>query len=178
MKNNVFSRYLAAGLALFMLPGFAPALEVDVYGGFGAGYAVQRQTTGDKTTDSAGKVYVGSRFLGPLGVEISYYNLGLYNNGTDKIKGASAAAVANLDIRGMTLFAKGGVVRWTKTDVTNGADVSGEDVSYGFGINLPVDKHVLVRTEIERFRKVGKDAANGDPGKDMSMLSFGLNFRF
>lgn len=87
-------------------------------------------------------------------------------------------AVANLDIRGMTLYAKGGLVEWTETDLASGAEVTGEDVTYGIGINLPVDRHVLVRTELEYFRKVGKDDATSDPGKDMSLITFGLNFKF
>lgn len=178
MNNRVFNQCLVVALALIMFPAFGLALEVDVYGGFGAGYAVQRQTTGGKTTDSAEKAYIGSRFLGPLGVEVAYYNLGRYSNSTKEVKGASGVAVASLDIRGMTLFAKGGVMRWTETDLTNDTDISAEDITYGFGINLPVAKHVLVRTEIERFRKIGKDDASGDPGEDMSMLSFGLNFQF
>lgn len=178
MKLDFLVRWFAVALTLLVLPGFAQALEVDVYGGFGTGYAVQKQDTGDDTTDTGEKAYIGTRFLGPFGIEVAYYNLGKYNNATEEVTGASAVAVANLDIRGMTLFAKGGVLQWKETDLVSGTEISGEGVTYGLGINLPVDKHVLFRTELERFGKVGKDAASSDPGKDMWMLSFGVNFRF
>lgn len=163
---------------LLLLPGIGQALEVDVYGGFAAGYAIQKQDTGDDTTDAGEKVYIGTRFLGPIGVEIAYYNLGKYNNRNDEVTVAGASVVANLDIRGMTLFAKGGVVEWTEKDLTNDTKIKGEDFAYGVGINLPVDRHVLFRTELEYFKDVGKDDATSIPGKNMWLLSFGVNFKF
>ena len=164
---------------LLLLPGVTPALEVDVYGGFGAGYAVQKQDAPtDDTSDTGGKAYIGTRFLGPLGIEVAYYNLGKHNSAAVEVTAVGVDAVANLDIRGMTLFAKGGVMEWTETDLASGAELSDKDVTYGIGINLPVAKHVLLRTELEHFSKVGKDDATADPGRDMTMLSFGVNFKF
>lgn len=178
MKNNVLTQALLAIGICLVLPGVSQALEVDVYGGFGVGTTTQRNTSNDMTSDTAEKYYIGSRFLGPLGIELSYHDLGRYNNATEEVKGVSAVALANLDIRGMTLYAKGGVTRWSQTDLPTGTKIRGEDVTYGFGINLPVDRHVLVRTEIERFTNVGKNDTSGAPGTDISMLSFGLNFTF
>jgi len=171
------SRSVLAGLVL-LLPGLGQTLEVEFYGGLAAGHAVQKQESADDTSDTSEKLYLGSRFLGPLGVEIAYHNLGKYNNAAEEITTASAVAVANLDIRGMTLFAKGGLFEWTETDLASGAEITGEDIIYGIGINLPVDKHVLFRTELEQFSKVGENDVSGTPGKDISMLSFGVNFKF
>lgn len=175
----VFLNRCSAVLGMSLLfSAVGQTVEVDVYGGFGAGHAVQKQLTGDDTTDTGEKAYIGTRFLGPLGIEISYYNLGKYNNATKEVTIVSAAAVASLDIRGMTLFAKGGVIEWTEKDLSNDTKIKGEDFAYGIGINLPVDKHVLFRTELEYFKHVGKDDSTNTPGKDMSMLSFGVNFQF
>ena len=178
MVFELFNLRAVVAFICLALPGFALGLEVEVYGGLGTGYAVQKQLSGDDTTDTAEKAYVGTRFLGPLGVELAYYNLGKYNNGSEEVTGRSAAMVLNLDIRGMTLFAKGGVIEWTETDLSSGVEISGEDMTYGAGINLPVDRHVLFRTELERFSNIGEDAVSGTPGKDMWLLTFGVNFKF
>ena len=169
---------IAFGLIFLVLPKDVYALEIDVYGGMGAGYSVQKQVTGDDTTDSSEKAYLGTRFLGPLGLELAYYNFGKYTNATEEVTATSAVVVLNLDIRGMTLFVKGGRVKWTETNLGGGMKRSGSDQTYGFGINLPVDRHVLFRTELEFFSGVGEDVATNDLGKDMWMLSFGVNFRF
>lgn len=178
MKMGFSRHWFSIALILLVFPRFTQALEVDVYGGLATGYSVQKQATGDDTTDIGEKVYLGTRFLGPVGIEVAYYNLGKYNNATQEVTGTSAVVVANLDIRGMTLFVKGGIIEWTETELVSGTQLSGEDVTYGLGINLPVDKHVLFRTELERFSNVGKDAISSEPGKDMWMLSFGVNFQF
>ena len=172
-----------SGLVFFSLvllvPGVSQALDVDVYGGLGTGHVVQKNSPpNDDSSDTGEKVYLGSRFLGPIGLEIAYYDLGQYENHTSEAYVYGASAVFYHDIRGMSLFAKAGIIEWNKSDIATGAKTSGEDVSYGFGINLAVDKHVLFRTEIEYFRKVGKNETTGDPGTEMSMLSFGVNFRF
>lgn len=165
-------------MILGLIPLNTQALEVDVYGGFGAGLAAQKQNGSDDTSDSGEKAYFGSRFLGPLGIEAAYYNLGKYNNGVTEVTAIGLDAVANLDIRGMTFYAKGGLIEWTETDLVTNSEVTGKDVTYGIGLNLPVDRHVLVRTELEQFRKIGKDDASGNPGKDMVLMSFGINFKF
>lgn len=179
MKIDVISIRRAAPVLLLLWPGAGHALDVDVYGGFATGYAVQKQDApSNDTTDTGEKAYLGTRFLGPIGIEVAYYNLGKYENQSVEVTALGATVVGNVDIRGMTLFAKAGVMGWTETDLATGTDTTGEDVTYGIGINLAVDKHILFRTELERFRKVGKDKASNDPGTEMSMLSFGINFRF
>lgn len=179
MKIGVGISWKMVSALLLFLPGVSHALEVDVYGGFAAGYATQKQDapTND-TTDTGLKAYLGTRFLGPIGVEAAYYNLGKYNSSANKVTAVGGDVMLNMDIRGMTVFAKGGVVGWTETDLASGAQTTGQDVTYGIGINLAVDRHVLFRTELELFRNVGKDSATSNPGNDMSLLSFGVNFQF
>ena len=177
MKTGFVQKWLL-GLGLVLLAPLVGAWEVDVYGGFAKGFAVQKQTTGDDTTDSAEKAYLGSRFLGPIGLELGYANLGKYNSASEDVRVTSALALLNVDIRGMTIFAKGGVMRWTQIDVMTGNKLNGEDVVFGTGINLAVDRHILFRTELEYFRGVGKDATLNTSGKNMYLLSFGMNFQF
>lgn len=166
-------------LCCCMMPGVGQALEVYNYFGLSTGYAVKHQPSPDNDLmDSGEKAYVGIRFLGPVGLEISYYDLGKYDTETTAVTVVGAHAVFNQDIRGMTLFFKAGAIEWREKDLTTGGTLTGEDVSYGIGINLAVDRHVLFRTELERFRKVGRDTAAADPGTEMSLFSFGVNFQF
>lgn len=174
-----FSGIKAIVLLVLFFPAAANALEVDTYMGFATGYAVRQQPApANDDVDSGEKVYLGLRFLGPVGVEFAYYDLGQYNNQTMDVTALGADAVFHMDIRGMSLFAKAGIIGWEETDLGSGAKTKGEDASYGIGINLAVDKHVLFRTELERFRRIGRDKATNDPGTEMSLLSFGILFRY
>lgn len=164
--------------SLLLVPGLAGALEVNIYGGLATGFSVRKQAAGDDTTDTSEKAYAGVRFLGPIGLELGYYNLGVYNGATTEVTGASAMMTFNFDIRGMTVFFKGGAMDWAETDLASGAELTGRDLAYGAGINLAVDRHVLFRTELERFDNVGKNTTLNDPGKDMWALTFGVNFQF
>ena len=174
-----FAKVKAFYLLIFLLPGSVSALDVEAYGGLAAGYAVREQPApANDHMDSGEKAYVGLRFLGPVGVEFAYYNLGTYNNKSMEVTALGADAVFSADIRGMSLFAKAGILGWEETDLGTGAGTKGQDVTYGIGVNLAVDRHVLFRTELEYFRKIGKDDATNDPGTEMSLLSFGINFSF
>lgn len=166
-------------LILLLLPGTGLASEVETYFGLASGFAVrEQQDPANDHVDDGQKIYLGIRFLGPIGLEFAKYNLGKYENETMEVTAYGADIVFNIDIRGMSVFAKGGIIGWEETDMATGAVDKGQDTTFGFGINLAVDRHVLFRTEIERFRKVGKDDTTGDPGTEMTMLSFGVNFRF
>lgn len=67
MNKGILRKGLSLAGVLFLCPGIGQALEVDVYGGFGAGHAVQKQDASDDTSDTGEKLYVGTRFLGPWG---------------------------------------------------------------------------------------------------------------
>lgn len=164
---------------LMFLPASAMANGIGAYGGLGYGYSIlESNTSSNKDASTAGKIYGGIRLLGPLGVEFGYYNLGKYNAGDDKINATTITAVGNFDTKFAILFVKAGIVDWTVEDVPNNTEVSGTDTTYGFGINLALDKDVVFRTELEHFSKVGKDTPNGQLGNNMKLLSFGVNFMF
>ncbi|MDH5447223.1 MAG: outer membrane beta-barrel protein [Gammaproteobacteria bacterium] len=164
---------------LLLIPASASAWDVDVYGGMSSGFSVREQKDpANDHVDGGEKIYFGTRFLGPIGLEFTYYNLGKFENETTEVRAMGAAMLFNFDVRGMTVFAKGGIVGWEERYLLTSTKEKGQDVMFGLGINLAVDKHVLFRTEIERFRKVGKDDNTGAAGTEMTLLSFGVNFRF
>jgi len=164
---------------LMFLPASVMAKGIGAYGGLGYGYSIlESNTSSNKDASTAGKIYGGIRLFGPLGVEFGYYDLGKYNAGDDKVNATVITAVGNFDTKFAVLFVKAGIVDWTVQDVPNNTEVSGTDTTYGFGINLPLDKNVVFRTELEHFSKVGKDTPNGQLGNNMKLLSFGINFMF
>ena len=172
-------KWLTKLCIIMLLPVPAVASEFGGYGGLGYGYSIlESNTTSDKEASTAGKIYAGARIFGPLGIEAAYYDLGKYNAGDDKIKANSITAVVNIDVHTASLFIKGGIIDWTVQDIPNNTEISGTDTTYGFGINLPLDKNVVFRTELEHFSKVGKDTPNGQIGNDMKLLSFGVSFVF
>ena len=156
------------------------AAEMGVYGGIGAGYAVLEEVSPNTDqADIGSKLYAGMRIFGPLGIEAGIYNLGTYNNEQDKITGTTVSAVASLDTKSVSLFAKAGIIDWEVKDITpGGRAISGTNTAFGIGINVPVEKQLLFRVEWERFNKIGEDAANSQPGQNLSLLTVGVNFMF
>ena len=166
-------------LVCLLMPGIGQAVDVNNYFGFATGYGIKHQSDpANDLMDSGEKVYLGIRLFGHLGIEVAYYDLGRYDNETSDVTVVGASAVFSRDIRGMTIFAKAGLVEWREKDLASGATLDDTDASYGIGINLAVDRHVLFRTELERFKNVGRNTATADQGDDMSLFSFGVNFQF
>lgn len=182
MNIDKFTRWSAVTIScLFLLQtNLSHASEIGGYAGVGAGYAVLDELEPDTDQADVGtKLYGGIRLFGPLGIEAGVYNLGTYNTEQDKVTGTVISAVANLDTKSVSLFAKAGIINWKSKDITpGGVAISGTDTAIGLGINIPIEKRLIFRAEWERFSKIGKDTPSANPGMNLSLLTFGVNFMF
>lgn len=179
MENRLLKQItLWIGLS-WLIPVYSQAAGLLGYGGIGAGYSVMDNTPPATASASvAGKIYLGMDLFGPFGVEAAVYDLGKYGDGNEKVTATNISLVARLNTNLGSLFAKGGAANWSVKDIQNNTDVSGNDVMYGLGFDVPMAVRTIFRAEWEHFNKVGKDSANTVKGNDVSLLTFSINFIF
>jgi len=141
------------------------AAEMGGYFGFSLGTADDDILN---ESDSGLKVFGGSNFSEQYGFEIAFVDLGEYVGGIVSESGVAFdlvgyyPATQNVDV-----FGKAGLFSWT-IDVGPFSD-DGTDLTYGFGVNVGLDK-VSIRAEWENFTDIS--------GGDVSLLSAGLIFKF
>lgn len=178
--NMKHTNILAGIFTLFLLlPMHSYAKEIGAYIGIGMGHSVLDEVSPNTDTAStATKFYIGARLLGQFGFEVGFYDLGTFNDGDDDVSGTSYTATATFAARGASVFVKAGMMDWTVNDVPNSVEISDMDLMYGFGISLPVTGKLLFRTEWETFLDVGEDPTIPNPGQDINLISFGINYMF
>jgi hypothetical protein len=120
--------------------------------------------------DPSFKVFAGYRFLGFLGVEASYLDLGSPSDGpvTVETTAWSAFGMGILSLGPVGLFGKVGMVD-SESDVSGGFSDSSTDPAYGVGAEVDVWK-ITVRGEYEMF-----DVENTD---SLYLLSVGAAWKF
>lgn len=179
MENKLLKRAIVLAALLWLVPTLSQASGLLIYGGLGGGYSVMDNSSPTTASaSSAGKVYLGMDLVGPFGIEATYYDLGKYSDGNEKVTASSVALVARLNTSMGSLYVKGGAANWKVKDIPNSTSVSGNDVMYGVGFDIPIAMTTVFRAEWENFNKVGKDTASAVKGNDIALLSFSLNFVF
>lgn len=179
MENRLLQRITVWIGLLWLVPVYCQAGGLLVYGGLGMGYSVmENPPPATSTASAAGKIYVGLDLLGPFGVEAAVYDLGKYGDGNEKITATNVSLVARVNTSMGSLFIKGGAANWKVKDTQNNTEVSGNDVMYGLGFDVPMAPRTVFRAEWEHFNKVGKNTANTVKGNDISLLTFSINFIF
>lgn len=179
MKVMAIKTPFVLAMLLMLSSISANVMAVDAYGGLSVGYTIaDRQAPNDDEATTAGKIFFGAMLVGPVGIEATYYSLGKYNAGDDEYSGTGVTLVGSMEVGYALLFAKAGVINWKWLDNTGPTEVTDTNTTYGLGMNLFIDNHVMFRAELEHFTKVGEDTAGGNVGVDMRLISFGLNFLF
>ncbi|MGE0706222.1 MAG: outer membrane beta-barrel protein, partial [Vicinamibacterales bacterium] len=148
---------ISGGISDYGLPGCVPGASCD-------------------GTDIGFKVFAGGQINRPIGVEITYVDLGrLDRNGGDvRAKGVNLGVVANWALADQfSVFAKlGAVYGWTRTGSPLPGVASGNrsdlNLSYGAGAQYDIDRHWAVRADWDAYRlefPTGRDT--------VSLLSLG-----
>ena len=179
MENKALKRIITLACLIWLAPGMSQASGMMVYGGLGAGYSVlDNPPPATDSASGAGKVYLGLDLFGPFGLEATYYNLGKYNDGKEQVTATSVALLARVNSSMGSLFVKGGGANWKVKDTTNTIEISGNDIVYGLGFEIPIAMRTIFRAEWERFNNVGKDTVSAVTGNDISLLTLSINYLF
>lgn len=160
MMNFKKDRILIFSLIVFFLgmPTAATAgADSGVYIGVGAGNSTVKDN-GFEESDSAYKLFGGYNFgvipLVDLAVEASYVDFGDLSNSSRgvEVSGLDAFGLAGLNFGPFGIFAKAGILSWSR-DTTIGASIvsdSGTDPGYGIGARFAIGSF-SVRAEYEVF---------------------------
>lgn len=155
---------LVSSLGTVSLP--LQAIEPGVY--FGAGVGV----TDDQIlqeSDSGTRVFGGINITPYIGIEVAAVDLGDYANGTLTQEGVSYEIVGYLPLSHSTdVYGKFGIFDW---EVSNGFEThTGDDTSFGVGINVKIGSNLNLRGEWQSFLDVD--------GGDVDMLSANVSISF
>jgi opacity protein-like surface antigen len=133
------------------------------------------------------KVFAGVGFYKFFGVEVSYADLGSFEDEVSGTKVSTDAKVYNLYLVGsipllrrLRLFGKAGLTRWD-TDFSigglNSTASSGSDWTYGAGLQVDLLSRVALRFEYERF-KASPDVLSTNSDTRLDLVSAGIAFKF
>ncbi len=155
------------------------------YAGASVGRTSLEETNGRFTfrgTDSGAKAFAGYRLHDFLAVEGSYFDLGTPGDTVSgfrrrtSISGLDFFAVGVLPLRRFELFAKAGLMAWTKESTTSGnvpsstANDGGVGVTYGAGGEVRCSQRLWLRAEWEAFDVRGTDRVD--------LVSLGFDWSF
>ncbi|WP_425259773.1 outer membrane protein [Rubrivivax sp. RP6-9] len=181
-----------AAIAAASLHGAASAAAL--YAGAAIGQSDYRiDTTGASsadTTDTAGKVYLGTTITRHLGVEAAVFDLGRTTgsifvpgagtvNASAQVRGLGISGVFSAPVGPVSLFAKAGIAYVRASAEANvSTGLPGSESSWqptvGLGVSYPLAGQLAVRGEWERVRA----RFPGDGEDHVDLLSVGLSYRF
>jgi len=171
-KQSTLSGIFLASALLWSTSSLASSI-LGVYAGLSVGKA-EIENTSPALDDTATKVYVGYRILGPLAFEVARVDLGEFGSLPIAIDGIAADAVLYLPAGPINVFAKAGLFNWNAD--YNGAVPagSGTDTKFGFGLEYNLLLNIDFRLEYEKYSGVGGTVIN----EDINMISAGVNIAF
>jgi len=132
----------------------------------------------DFSTDAGGyKIFLGFDFIKFFGGELSYRDLGNYNETSGSSSIDASIKAYDASVRGIlplgklfSIFAKAGYSNISTSGFFDGTVVDESDwkLFYGVGVDLNLGEHMGVRTEWEQY----------DVDQSLNSLSLGAFFRF
>lgn len=192
MKKLVIAGALLAVPASAFAAQSAPATDKGWYMGAAVGQANQKDTFAAATVnadrkDTAWKLYGGYQYNTNLAVELGYVDLGKATGTLGGVAADSSAKAFELVGVGIlplghsfSAYGKLGLARWDTKMSVGGVGVSdtGVDLTYGVGAKYDVNSNWAVKAEWQRYRTDPTNLRVNVAGKDIDLLSVGVQYKF